>query len=237
MSDWAPKRFWNNAEVSEAEGGLTILLDGRPVNTPAKAPLILPTRTFAEAVAAEWQAQGDRIRPETMPLTRLANSAIDKVAPQFAEVADMLVAYGETDLLCHRADTPAELVARQAAIWDPALDWAEAELGARLIPTVGVICREQDPAALERLRNLTHSFDVFELAAFHDLVALSGSLILGLATVRGYDTPEAIWNASRVDETWQEEQWGADDEASALAALKRQAFMDAARAFRLLRHG
>lgn len=234
MSDWAPKRFWKAAEVSEAEGGLTILLDGRPVRTPAKAPLILPTRAFAEAVAAEWQAQGDKIRPATMPMTRFANSAIDKVTPQFAEVADMLAAYGETDLLCHRADAPAELVARQAAIWDPALDWGADNLGARLIPTIGVMHRVQDPVALSRLRELTHAFDAFELAAFHDLVSLSGSLVLGFAVVRGFGAAETIWNASRLDETWQEEQWGVDDESAAQAAVKRQAFLDAARVVQLL---
>jgi chaperone required for assembly of F1-ATPase len=169
-----------------------------------------------------------------MPMTRFANSAIDKVTPQFAEVAEMLAAYGETDLLCHRADTPAELVARQAAIWDPALDWAADHLGARLIPTIGVMHRDQDPAALSRLRDLTHAFDAYELAAFHDLVSLSGSLVLGFAVVHGFGTAEAIWNASRLDETWQEEQWGVDDEAAAHAAVKRQAFLDAARVVALL---
>ncbi len=230
----APKRFWTATEVGEAEGGLTILLDGRPVRTPARAPLILPTRALAEAVAAEWQAQEDEVRPATMPLARLANSAIDKVAPQFTEVAEMLAAYAETDLLCHRAEYPEALVARQCQAWDPPLGWAEVELGARLEPTVGLIPREQDRAALSRLRDLTHALDAFQLAAFHDLVSMSGSLVLGFATIRGYDEPASIWNVSRVDETWQEEQWGVDEEAAAHAALKRAAFLDAARAFRLL---
>lgn len=237
MMNRMPRRFWTKTEVGEADGGLTILLDGKPVRTPAKVPLILPTRPLAEAVAAEWQAQEGEMRPATMPLARLANSAIDKVVPQFTEVADMLAAYGETDLLCHRAEYPEELVARQARAWDPALDWAAAELGARLVPTVGLIPCEQDRVALSRLRELTHALDAFELAAFHDLVSLSGSLVLGFATIRGFDTPAAIWNASRVDETWQEEQWGVDQEAATQADLKRTAFLDAARAFRLLGRG
>lgn len=237
MISRTPRRFWTDTGVGEVKGGLTILLDGKPVRTPAKAPLILPTRALAGAVAAEWQAQEGEIRPATMPLTRLANSAIDKVVPQFAEVADMLAAYGETDLLCHRADYPEELVARQAHAWDPALDWAAAELGARLLPTAGIIARDQDEMALARLRELTHAHDAFALAAFHDLVSMSGSLILGFATTRGFDTPEAIWTLSRLDEAWQEEQWGVDEEASRQAALKRTAFMDAARVFDLLRHG
>ena len=235
MSNWRPKRFWTRAEVSQTEaGGFAVTLDGRPVHTPAKAEFVLPTRAMAEAAAAEWDAQEGEVRPETMPVTRSANAAIDKVAHQHAEVADMLAAYGETDLLCYRADAPAELAARQAEVWDPLLDWAEAALGARLVAGTGVIPISQDCEAMARLRAHVHALDPFALAAFHDLVALSGSLVIAFATTQGQIGAETAWHTSRIDETWQEEQWGADEEAAAQSALKQQAFVDAARIFSLV---
>jgi len=209
-------------------------VDGRPVRTPAKAALVMPTRALAEAVAREWDAQDDLIKPQTMPLTRSANSAIDKVAKQHDEVAALLAAYGETDLLCYRAEQPVDLVARQAAAWDPLLDWAADRLEARLRPTSGIVPMPQDPDALAQLAAQTRAFDPFALAGFHDLVALSGSLILGFATVHRVESPETIWQISRIDESWQQAQWGEDEEAAAHTALKKQAFLDAARFFSLL---
>ncbi|RMD94993.1 MAG: ATPase [Alphaproteobacteria bacterium] len=235
MSLWKPKRFWKETNVAEAEGGgFTVLLDTRPVRTPAKAPMTIPTRALAEAVAEEWEAQEGEVRPETMPLTRMVNSAIDMVSQRHGEVADMLAAYGETDLLCHRAEAPAELVRRQEERWDPLLDWAAEALGARLVPVTGVIASEQDPQALAELKRQTHALDAFELAAFHDLVSLTGSLILGFAAARGVRTAEEIWALSRIDEDWQAELWGEDEEAAEQAELKRRAFLDAHRAFLLL---
>lgn len=234
MSGWAMKRFWTETGVAPVEGGWSVTLDGRPIRTPAKAPLTLPTRAYAEACAAEWAAQEGKVRPETMPLTRSANAAIDKVAVQFDEVAELIAAYGGTDLLCYRAEAPESLVARQAAAWDPLLDWAEEALGARLVPTAGIIHRPQDQAAVARLAEATRALDPFELAAFHDLVALSGSLVLGFAAARGARDPEALWAASRIDEDWQAEQWGTDEEAAEQAALKKRAFLDAAHIFSLL---
>jgi chaperone required for assembly of F1-ATPase len=235
MSDWHPKRFWKLADVTEADGGYTVELDGRPVRTPSKALLVMPNRAIAEAVAAEWNAQEEKLRPDTMPVTRTMNSAIDKVALQHSEVADLLAAYGETDLLCHRADAPAELVARQQQGWDPMLDWAAEALGARLVPVVGIIAPDQDPAALAALSQRVHALDAFQLAAFHDLVALTGSLILGFAAQHEIRPAEALWALSRLDEDWQTEQWGADEEAEAHAAQKKQAFLDAALIFSLLK--
>lgn len=231
---WKAKRFWTDTQVKPAEGGYTVALDDRPLRTPQKAPLVLPTQALAEAVAAEWAAQEDEIRPEAMPFTRTSNSAIDKVAVQHDEVADLLAAYGETDLVCYRAEGPEGLVARQAEAWDPVLDWAEQTLDVRLVPVTGIIPAPQDPAALDRLSTLTHAFGAFELAAFHDLVSLSGSLLLGFATVRGGKTPDEFWDLSRIDEQWQEDQWGADAEATEHSLLKKQAFLHAARFFSLL---
>ncbi|EYD73445.1 ATP12 family chaperone protein [Limimaricola hongkongensis] len=234
MSDWKAKRFWKAASAAPAEGGWQVLLDGRPVRTPAKAALVLPTRALAEAVAAEWQAQEERIDPGAMPATRTANSAIDKVTATRAEVAGMLAAYGGSDMLCYRAEGPAELVARQAAEWDPLLDWAATRFDARLAVTAGIMPVAQDAAALERLGAPVHAMEPFALSAFHDLVALSGSLVLAFAVTEGRLDPQEAWRLSRLDEEWQIEQWGVDDEAEALAQRKRAAFLDAARFWTLL---
>ncbi|EAQ05164.1 hypothetical protein OB2597_07760 [Pseudooceanicola batsensis HTCC2597] len=231
MSEWAPKRFWKTVAVTESEGGFGVALDGRPVRTPAKRPLVVPTRALAEAVAAEWEAQEDVLDPRTMPATRGANAAIDKVALQHAEVAGMLAAYGDSDLLCYRADSPAGLVARQAEGWDPLLDWAEEALGARLMPRAGVMHEPQNPEALNRLSAAVHALGPFQLAAFHDLVSLTGSLVLGFAAAREVRPVEEIWDLSRIDEDWQAEQWGIDDEAAAAAAAKRASFLQAKRFF------
>jgi len=229
MSEWKAKRFWTGVNVAEGEEGYTVLLDARPVRTPAKAPLILPTRAMAEAIAAEWEAQEKEIDPTSMPATRAANSAIDKVAVQFDEVADMLSAYGDSDLLCYRAETPQELVDRQAAAWDPLLDWAHETFGARLEPRTGIMHAPQSPEALARLDAALRRQTPFQLAAFHDLVALSGSLVIALAAVHDHLPAEDLWALSRIDELWQEEQWGHDEEAHETAEIKRGSFLDAKR--------
>lgn len=229
MSERPQKRFWTEATVAETADGFAIELDGRRVKTPAKAALVLPTLAMAETIAAEWRAQEQKIYPQTMPFLRSANAAIDKVRHQHAEVAGLLAAYGDSDLLCYRADSPASLVARQAEQWDPALDWAEEVLGVRLEQQAGVVHRPQAPADLARLTEKVHELTAFRLAAFHDLVSLSGSLILGFAAALDWKDAETVWKLSRLDEIWQEEQWGADDEAQASAETKRQAFLHAKR--------
>lgn len=233
MADWEAKRFWKAALAVPEAGGFTVHLDGRAVRTPAKRPLILPTERLAAAIAAEWDAQEGRIRPETMPYTRAANSAIDKVAPQRDAVIDELAGYGGTDLLCYRAPGPAPLIARQAAAWEPLLEWAHATLGAPLVVTTGVIPVAQPGASLTQLRARVAAHSAFHLAALHDLVAISGSLILALAVAEGRLTPDAAFAASRIDEVWQAEQWGDDDEAAATEALRAEAFHNAGRFFAL----
>ncbi|MFV2051739.1 ATP12 family chaperone protein [Aliiroseovarius sp. YM-037] len=233
MSEWAAKRFWKDAAAERAEGGYTVLLDGRNVRTPAKALLILPNRKMADAIAAEWAAQGERIDPMQMPVTRSANAAIDKVATQRDEVIEMLAEYGATDLLCYRAEAPEELVSRQAAAWDPLLDWADAELSARLMPVQGVMFHAQRPESLAKLRTELDALTPFQLAAAHDLISISGSLVLACAVMRGETSPEDAWAAARIDETWQEEQWGVDEEARVMADAKRNAFLHAAYFFGL----
>ncbi|MEL6466821.1 MAG: ATP12 family protein [Pseudomonadota bacterium] len=227
MSEWKQKRFWKAATVDQTEAGWAVALDGRAVKTPAKAALILPTQRMAYAVAAEWDAQEEVVNPLSMPFTRSANAAIDKVAVQHAEVADMLAGYGDSDLLCYRADAPQALVDRQAAQWDPYLDWAAVTLNARLLTRTGIMHESQDPKALANLSERVHALSAFELAAFHDLVGLSGSLVLGFAAAQDLHPAPTIWAASRLDEMWQEEQWGADEEAQEHANLKQASFLHA----------
>ncbi|MHC0054289.1 ATP12 family chaperone protein [Actibacterium sp. D379-3] len=236
MTDWKRKRFWKEARVAEAANGYAVSLDGRAIKTPAKAPLVLPTVAMANAVADEWNAQGDQIDPRLMPVTRSANSAIDKVMPQRHEVAMLVAAYGETDLLCYRADGPEGLIACQAEGWDPLLRRAAEELQTPLLVTTGIIHQTQPADSLARLAARVAAHDAFELTALHDLVALSGSLIIGIAAVEGWAPADALWHLSRIDETWQEEQWGADEDATALAESKHRDFLHAMR-FYALTHG
>lgn len=235
MSEWKAKRFWKEAFVEPAGEGFAVSLDGRPVKTPAKSALVMPTRAFAEAVAAEWDAQEESINPLAMPFTRSANAAIDKVAIQRKEVADMLAAYGDSDLLCYRAEQPEDLVERQAAQWDPLLEWAAESLSARLETRTGVMHIPQSPDTLRALSERVHQLSDFELAGFHDLVSLSGSLILGFAAAWNVRPAKAIWKISRVDEIWQAEEWGADAEAEAAAEIKEAAFVHAKKVFDISR--
>ncbi len=235
MSEWKLKRFWGAAHVSEKPSGFSVLLDGRAVKTPAKAELIVPSEALADAIAEEWNAQAGEIDPSLMPFTRSANAALDKVTPQRVEVAQMLAEYGDSDLLCYRAEGPEGLIERQAATWDPYLDWAAEHLNARLKPRVGLMHDAQDSDALKALHKRTLDLDAFELTAFHDLVSMTGSLVLGFAAI--YDVREAdeIWSASRVDEDWQIEQWGIDEEAQQVARHKNKEFLHAKAFFDALR--
>ncbi|MBF9035786.1 ATPase [Rhodobacterales bacterium HKCCE2091] len=229
MSEWAAKRFWTEAQVEPADGGYALKLDGRPVRSPGKRPLILPSAGMAEAAAAEWAAQEDVIDPTTMPVTRSANSALDQTGPAREGVIDMLAAYGETDLLCYRAEEPEGLVERQVAAWDPLLSWARDRFDAPLAVTAGVVPADQPVESLARLRGAVAGFGNFGLTGFYDLVTLSGSLVLALAVAEGRISPSEGWTVSRIDEDWQIEQWGADEEAAETAARKAHAFDHAAR--------
>lgn len=233
MSAWKAKRFWTRAEAEPCEGGFTVRLDGRAVKTPAKAPLVVPTLEMALAIAAEWDAQTGEVKPDTMPVTRAANSAIDKIVPQRAEVVEIVAAYGASDLLCYRATGPEALVSRQAAGWDPVLDWAAGLAGARLAVTRGVIPVAQPAEAVAALSARVAAMSPFRLAGFHDLVAVSGSLVLALAVTEGRLLPEEAWRLSRIDEAWQVEQWGEDEEAAAAERVRHAAFLAAARFYAL----
>lgn len=228
MSAWEAKRFWSDVAVVEEEGGFAIRLDARSVKTPAKAAMVVPTQALAQAIAEEWAVVEGKINPEQMPFTRSANAAIDKVAVQFDEVAQMLAAYGASDLLCYRADAPEGLVDRQLQGWDPLLDWAAEVYGARLVQTVGIMPVMQDADALSALAAPLFEATSFELTALHDLIAMSGSLILALGVTQGHLNMVDAWALSRIDETWQAEQWGTDEESEQAIEIKRLAFGHAA---------
>ncbi len=216
------KRFWKLVGVE----GQEIALDGRPVRTPGRAPLSLPSAALAEAVAEEWRAVGETIDPRAMPLTGLANAAIDRIAPDPAAFAAGLAAYGESDLLYYRADGPAPLVARQAAAWDPLLDWARARYDVHFEIATGVMHRPQPAATLARLGEAVAALDSFRLAGLSPIVTISGSLVAALALLEGAADAETVWRAAHVDENWQAEQWG-EDALAARALDARRADFDA----------
>lgn len=228
------KRFWKSAEVRPSGQGFGVFLDGRQLTTPAKAPLAVPTEGLAEEIAQEWLAQTGDVKPQTMPAMRMANSAIDLVSVQFDAVVDMIAEYGGSDLVCYRADAPAALVARQAAAWDPLVEWAEVTLSAPLNVTTGVLPVRQPDQSLRKLRAVVLDHQPFHLAALHDLVTLTGSLVIGLAASANHLGAEQAWSVSRIDENWQAEQWGADEEALETALLKETQFKFAHRFIGLL---
>ncbi len=206
-------RFYDAAWAEAGESGWNVLLDGRPVNTPQRARLTLPTAPLAEAVAREWNAQEAEIKPAAMPLTRLANSAIDRAAPRRDEVIEGLVAYGETDLLCYRAEWPEKLKILQAEAWDPILDWAREALGADLRVATGVMHAAQPAEAITALDKALRACDNFALTAINQMATLTASLMLPLAVARQRLSAEAAWRAAHVDEDWQIAQWGEDASA------------------------
>jgi chaperone required for assembly of F1-ATPase len=227
-------RLYERAGVSEGAGGFVPALDARPVLTPARAPMRLPCRGLAEAIAGEWAAQGDEVAPATMPLTRLAATAIDRVAPRRRRVVDEIAGFGESDLLCYRAAAPPELVARQAAAWQPLLDRAAERFGARLAVTQGVAPLCQERAALEALRRRIEACDDMVLAALHSATTITGSAVIGLLLAAGEIELEAAWEAAEIDNVFQSERWGADAAAEAASAARRRDLQAAARFLALL---
>ncbi|HEX7872002.1 MAG TPA: ATP12 family protein [Sphingobium sp.] len=225
------KRFYTLAlsERDAATGLHRFLLDGRPVKTPARETLAVPGETLAAAIVSEWSAQGEAIDPATMPVTGFANAAIDRVLPDAASFTATIAAYGANDLFCYRADEPAELVAEQAALWEPVLDWARGRYGVTFAVTSGIMPVNQPAETVERLNAAVDALDPWLLSAFSTLVSITGSLIGPLALVEGALTADALWTAVQVDEDWQARQWGEDAEAVARTAIRRVHYDDAAR--------
>ena len=228
------KRFYKEARAAAAEGGFEVRLDGRALRTPAGSRLALPGEPLAAAIAAEWQAQGEKISPETMPLMSLACTAIDRVVARRGEIVAEILRFAETDLLCHRADAPAELVRRQAEAWQPLLDWAAQDLKAPLETTAGILAVEQPPESLAALRRAVEVLDDLTLAALSVAVGAAGSLVIGLALLRGRLDPEAAFEAAELDASYQIELWGEDPEATRRRAVCRADLFAAARFVGLL---
>jgi chaperone required for assembly of F1-ATPase len=207
------KRFYKDVSVEEGKGGFAILLDGKPVKTPGKADLAVPTRALAEEVAEEWRGQGADIAPEKMLLTKAANTAIDRVAAKRAEIIADLVRFANADLLCYRAEAPAALTSRQAQEWDPWLDWLAKSHGARLKATAGIVAVDQPPETLARIEMVLNRHDPFALTGLHAATTILGSLVLALALLDEHLTARGAFALSTLDERYQAEKWGVDAEA------------------------
>jgi len=227
-------RFWKEVAALKEDGGWVIKLDGHPLLTPARAALVLPTHALAEAIADEWRSVGLEIDPRSMPLTGIANAAIDRVAPDRPAFAAGLASYAEADLACYRAERPRELVARQEKSWDSILSWARRRFDVDFAITSGVVHILQPEATVERLSHALATLDPFRLAGLSPLVTIGGSLVAALAVLEKAMTAEEAWNSVSIDDRWQLEQWGADSEAGRALENRRRDFLAAARFLELL---
>lgn len=228
------KRFWKDVAVKPEAGGWGIKLDDRPVRTPARVPLVVPGRALADAVAEEWRCVTDEIDPRAMPLTGLANAAIDRVAPERQAFAGGLARYAEADLACYRSEWPPELLERQRAAWDPLLAWARRRYDVDFASTSGLRHVPQPQATIEQLAHAVGALGAFQLAGLSPLVTIGASLVAALAVLEKAVPAEQAWEAVSVDERWQLEQWGADTEAQKALENRRREFMAAARFLDLL---
>lgn len=207
------KRFWRTAAAIREPNGWSIALDGRPVRTPGRAPLAVEHEALAIAIAAEWNAQGETLDPASMPMTGIANAAIDLAAPDPAGFAAPIAAYAQSDLLCYRDERDAALKAEQAASWNPLLAWAEGHYRVEFRLTQGVLPVDQPSNTIERLQSAVYALPAFKLAPLSPLVTLSGSLVAALALVEGAFSADELWDAACLDEIYQERRWGTDAEA------------------------
>jgi len=227
-----PKRFYADVAIAEHEGGFAIMLDGKMVRTPARQVLAVPTQALARLVAAEWQAQGEEIDPVTMPVTRLVNTALDGVDANRQAIFEDILRFSSSDLICYRADGPELLVERQTERWDPVVDWAANDLGARFILVEGVMPREQPREATAAFAvTLTRYDNPMALAALHTITTLTGSAILALALAEGHLAMEEAWSLAHLDEDWTIEHWGSDEEAEERRAKRFAEFKAATDVF------
>ena len=233
MSEWKQQRFWKNVHVVSSETGYFIKLDDKILKTPAKKQMMLPTEALAKKVASEWDEQVDEIDPTKMPFTKSSNAALDKVSEQFEEVSSLLGEYGETDLLYYRADSPPELQKRQKTGWDPIVKWAENTFKVQINCGTGIVYIPQNENLFSGIRITISNLSIFELTAFYDMVSITGSLILGLAIINGRLSAEEAYQLSRIDEQWQLEQWGEDEEAKVASNQKNIAILHSEEFFAL----
>lgn len=229
------KRFYRKVTTAGDQGGFTVALDGKPVKTPMKLPLAVPAARLAKGIAREWNAQKDNIDPYSMPLTRLANTALDRTRMHKDIVVAEIMNFARHDLLCYRATEPEELKTLESEAWDPFLAWARDQLGIAFKTTAGIEAIAQDEKALSRLQGMLEVLDPFPLTALHNATTLSGSAVLALALWEGVEPAEDIWTAANVDETYQKDRWGEDKEAAAALAAKRELWLACSRFFDALR--
>lgn len=231
----AAKRFYEQASAVETEAGFAVHLDDRPVRTPLGQPFVVPTKSLADAIVAEWQAQGDTIDPTSMPICGFANTAIDRIGKERDTITATLLKYAETDLLCYRADQPEELATRQSEQWQPLLDWAGETFQANFQVTAGVLPIDQSTETMQALNNAIAELDDMELTAVASLAAACGSLVLALALEKGRITPHEAFQLSQLDELFQSERWGLDSEAEARLDKLERDMASAAHFLALLR--
>ncbi len=217
-----PKRFYKSVSVTQ---GLEIALDQRIVKTPLKAPLKLPNRALAGAVAAEWEAQGEFINPHAMPFTKLANTAIDRATAERQSITQEILDFAGSDLVCYRATVPEGLVSLQNQLWNPVIAWAFQTLGASLVVAHEIVHRPQPQQAMQSFESHLNNLDTFSFTAAHNLTTLTGSAVLALMMVAGDISAELAWTAANVDEDWQIQTWGKDDEAVARRAGRHREFL------------
>lgn len=228
------KRFWKDVAVKAEGEGWTVKLDGRPLKTPARAPLVVPARALADGIAEEWRSVDEEIDPTRMPLTGLSNAAIDRVSPHREAFAEQLARYAQADLACYRAEGPRSLLARQEEEWDKLLGWARRRYDVDFATTCGLMHVSQPQATVERLTHAVLALDPYRLAGLSPLVTIGGSLVAALGVLEKWLTPEDAWSAVSIDERWQLEQWGADAGAEAALESRRRDFLAAARFLALL---
>ncbi|HKF71167.1 MAG TPA: ATP12 family protein [Stellaceae bacterium] len=228
------KRFYKSAGVTEAPDGFAVVLDGKPVRTPAKRPLAVPTRALAEAIAEEWLMQGDTVDPKRLPLTRLASIALDLVAPRREAVVAEVVKYASTDLVCYRAEQPRELAERQHAAWQALIDWVTLRFDAPLAVTSSILPVAQSPASLKAFEAAVAAYDTSRLAALHFATAACGSLVVALALIEGRIDAAAAFASAELDESYEIERWGEDAEQAKRRATLREDIALAARFVSLL---
>lgn len=229
------KRFYKSVSIAAVDGGYQIHLDGRPVRTPSKALLVVPAKALADAIAHEWDAQVETIEPAAMPLTRHANTVLDRVTPQRAMVTDEISRYGESDLVCYRAEWPTDLAERQATSWDPLFDWARRRYDVNLCTVQGIMHRPQAEDALQRLTQAVEALEDWQLAPLHTITTITGSLVIGLALLEGEVSPQAAFEAGQLDELYQVEKWGEDALAQKARETRRVDLLSAAKFLELLR--
>jgi chaperone required for assembly of F1-ATPase len=228
------KRFWKSVQTVQADGGRGVELDGRPLRTPARAPLIVPTEQLATAIAAEWDGVEAEIDPRAMPLTGLANAAVDRVSADKKGFADGIARYAEADLACYRAEGPRGLIERQSELWDELLAWGRRRFDVDFRTTSGLLHVDQPAATVEQLAHAVSALDAFRLAGLSPLVTIGGSLLAALGVLEEAFSPAQAWSAVSVDDHWQLEQWGSDEEAEAALANRERDFLAAAQFLKLL---